>query len=130
MTNLTISKLIRRNVPMLTPSMPIRHAVAILVEAKAAAAPVVSNTGQLAGLLSQKDCFRPTLHACYHREWSGQVADHMTREVICVEAHANLIDVAEMFLEHPHRVFPVLNSTQVEGVVHRSDVLAMLMLES
>jgi CBS domain-containing protein len=130
MTSLTINKIIRKNLPLLTPAMPIRRAVAALVETRAAAAPVVSDRGGLAGLLSQKDCFRPALHASYHREWSGQVADHMSRDVICVELNEDLIRVAEMFLEHPHRVFPVLDGSSVEGMVHRSDVLGMLLLES
>lgn len=130
MSILTIREITRRETPLLTADMPIRRAVATLVEARAAAAPVLSDTGKLAGLLSQKDCFRPALYASYHREWSGQVADHMTRDVVCVDLDAPLIRVAEMFLEHPHRVFPVLQGHEVAGVVHRSDVLAMLLRES
>lgn len=130
MTSLTITRIIRRNVPLLTPAMPIRRAVAALVEARSAAAPVVSETGSLVGLLSQKDCFRPALHACYHREWSGQVIDQMTHDVISVDLNEDLIRVAEMFLKHPHRVFPVLDGSVVVGVIHRSDVLSMLLLNS
>jgi CBS domain-containing protein len=130
MTSFTIRDITRKDVPLLTPAMPIRRAVAALVDAKAAAAPVLSVDGALVGLLSQKDCFRPALHASYHREWSGQVAEYMTQEVVSVDLDADLIRVAEMFLAHPHRVFPVLRGSAVAGVVHRSDVLAMLLAES
>ncbi len=125
MTTHRIETITRTDVPTLTPDTPIRRATAILVEAGAAAAPVVE-ASQLAGLLTQKDCFRPALHASYYREWTGCVADHMTRDVVSVDAQDDVTSVAEMFLAHPHRVFPVLKGTALLGLVHRSDVLALL----
>ncbi len=126
MTAYRIDTVMRRDVPSLAPETPIRRAVALLVEARAAAAPVTGPDGALVGILTQKDCFRPALHASYYREWKGCVADHMTRGAICVDRADDVIRVAEMFLEHPHRVFPVLDGTAVVGLVHRSDVLALL----
>lgn len=126
MTEFTIGAIIRRNITQLTEDTPIRRAVAVLVDARAPAAPVVGDDGRLIGILTQKDCFRPALHASYHREWTGRVADHMSRKVICVDMGDDVIRVAEMFLEHPHRVFPVLDGESVAGLVHRSDVLALL----
>ena len=112
--------------PTLAEDTPIRRAVATLVESRAPVAPVLGDDGRMTGLLTQKDCFRPALHASYHQEWRGRVADHMSRNVISVEADAGLVLVAEMFLEHPHRVFPVMDQGRVGGLVHRSDVLAAL----
>ena len=51
----------------------------------------------------------------------------MTRSVISVDAEDEIIRAAEMFLDHPHRIFPVLRNGRVEGLLHRSDVLAFLM---
>ncbi|SIT05100.1 CBS domain-containing protein [Roseivivax lentus] len=126
MTEYRIGAIMRTDIPTLTPDTPIRRAVAVLVDAKAAAAPVLADDGRLVGILTQKDCFRPALHASYHREWTGQVADHMSTEVICVDIEDEVIRVAEKFATHPHRVFPVLDQTRVAGVLHRSDVLALL----
>ncbi len=122
-----IATIMRRDFPTLAPDTPIRRAIAILVDAGAAAAPVIGEDGRLDGLLTQKDCFRPALHASYHQEWMGQVADQMSREVIRVEASDDVIRVAEMFLAHPHRVFPVMDGAAVVGMVHRSDVLSFLL---
>mgnify|MGYP001600747011 CR=1 FL=1 len=126
MTEYTIGAIMRRDITMLTEDTPIRRAVAVLVDARAAAAPVLGDDGRLIGILTQKDCFRPALHASYHREWTGRVADHMSREVVSVDIGDDVIRVAEMFLDHPHRVFPVLDGGAVAGLVHRSDVLALL----
>ncbi|MBP0483528.1 CBS domain-containing protein [Sagittula salina] len=126
MTEYRIREIMREDVPRLSPDMPIRRAVAILVETKSAAAPVVTEDGELLGILSQKDCFGPALNASYYREWTSTVGDQMSSEVVCVDIDEEVIRVAEMFLDHPHRVFPVLQGERVEGLVHRSDVLALL----
>lgn len=126
MTEYRIGAIMRTDIPTLTAETPIRRAVAILVNAKAAAAPVLDDEGGLVGILTQKDCFRPALHASYHREWTGHVADHMSPAVVSVSVEDEVIRVAEMFIEHPHRVFPVLDGDRVAGLLHRSDVLALL----
>ncbi|SHG89266.1 CBS domain-containing protein [Marivita hallyeonensis] len=126
MTEYRVRAIMRTDIPTLTAETPIRRAVAVLVDTKSAAAPVLGDDGALIGILTQKDCFRPALHASYHREWTGRVADHMSHEVIAVTIEDEVIRVAEMFLEHPHRVFPVINGSSVAGLVHRSDVLALL----
>jgi CBS domain-containing protein len=124
-----ITSIMRRYVPTLSPGIPIRQAISILLDARAAAAPVLGEDGQLVGILTQKDCFRPALHASYHQEWTGRLADEMSSNVVTVDASDDVIRVAEMFLSHPHRVFPVMEGTQVLGMAHRSDVLSFMLGE-
>jgi len=124
-----ITSIMRRDLQTLAPETPIRQAISILLEARAAAAPVLGEDGQLVGILTQKDCFRPALHASYHQEWTGRVDDQMSPNVITVDASDDVIRVAEMFLSHSHRVFPVLEGTQVIGMAHRSDVLTFMLRE-
>ncbi|MEJ6394598.1 CBS domain-containing protein [Gymnodinialimonas sp. 2305UL16-5] len=123
----SVSEIVRRDVPILSPDTPIRRAAAMLVDAAAAAAPVIGDNGDLVGILSQKDCFRTVLHASYHREWRGNVAEHMSDRVVTIEIDEDIVHAAEMFLQHPHRVFPVLRAGRVEGLLYRSRVLAFLM---
>ncbi|MDJ1006187.1 MAG: CBS domain-containing protein [Paracoccaceae bacterium] len=127
MTAHRVSEIVRRDPPLLSPDTPIRRAAAVLVDTGAAAAPVLGDDGALIGILSQKDCFRTVLHATYHRDWTGNAADYMSRDIVAVDIEDGIIRTAEMFLEHPHRVFPVLRSGRVEGLLYRSDVLAFLM---
>ncbi|MCK0140632.1 CBS domain-containing protein [Aliiroseovarius sp. F47248L] len=122
-----VASIMRSDVPMLAPDTPIRHAITVLLDARAAAAPVIGVDGGLVGILTQKDCFRPALHASYHQEWTGRVADQMSADVISVDASDDMIRVAEMFLTHPYRVFPVMDGATVVGLVNRSDVLSFLL---
>ena len=127
MTEYRVGSIMRTNGPTLAPDTPIRRAVALLVEARTAAAVVCDDNGQLLGVLTQKDCFQPALHASYYQEWTGRVLDYMTREAVSVDADDEVITVAEMFMAYPHRVFPVRNGATVAGLIHRSDVLALLL---
>ena len=89
-----VASIMRSDVPMLAPDTPIRHAITVLLDARAAAAPVIGVDGGLVGILTQKDCFRPALHASYHQEWTGRVADQMSADVISVDASDDMIRVA------------------------------------
>lgn len=126
MTEIRAASIMRTDIPYLSPETPIRRAVALLVDSRSAAAPVRGSDDRLEGILTQKDCFRPALQASYYREWKGSVSDHMTRDVVAIEAGDDLLTAAEMFLVHPHRVFPVLEDGKIVGLLHRSDVLSRL----
>lgn len=123
----TIAAIIRRDDPQLTENTPIRDAAAALVAAQCSGAAVVDETGALIGMLTQKDCFRPALNASYYRQWTGMVRDRMTRGATTIDETADLVTAAQMFLDHPHRLLPVVSSGRLTGVLHRSDVLAALL---
>ncbi|MDA7430960.1 CBS domain-containing protein [Primorskyibacter aestuariivivens] len=126
MNQYRVRTLMRTDIATLSPETPIRRAAAVLVDGKTPAAPVLGDDGELIGILTQKDCFRSAVHASYHHEWTGKVADHMSRTVITINGGDELIRAAEMFLDHPHRVFPVVDDSRVVGLLHRSHVLTLL----
>lgn len=118
------------DIPRLTPATPIRQAVAALVESGAHAAPVVETDGTLCGILTEKDCFRSVLHASYYQEWRGTVAEHMTADVVTIEASEDMVNAAEMFLSLPHRILPVLEAGKLVGMLERGAVMAALLRRS
>ena len=120
----TIAALCRTDHPRLVPEMPVRAAVSALVAARVSVAPVLDAGGALAGILSQKDCFRPALQAAYYQQWSGTVADHMTAKVATLDAAMDMVAAAEAFLAAPYRAYPVLAEGRLAGMLHRSDLLA------
>lgn len=121
-----IESLMQTDFPVLSPAMPMRRAVSVLIDAKAAAAPVVDESGSLVGILTQKDCFRTALHASYYDEWTGTVAERMSREVLTLDAATDLVSAAETFAEIAHRVLPVMNGGHLVGLLPRSLVLGAL----
>ncbi|MDO5611779.1 MAG: CBS domain-containing protein [Paracoccus sp. (in: a-proteobacteria)] len=127
MTSDSIGTIMRRDFPRLSADMPIRDAAALMLDQGFAAAPVVDDAGALIGVLTQKDCFRPALNASYYRQWSGTVADQMSRTPVTLEAATDPVTAAQAFLDHPHRSFPVMRDGQLAGLLLRADLLAYLL---
>lgn len=122
-----IASVMQTDFPRLRPGMPIRDAVAVLVEHGTAAAPVLDESGQLVGIMTQKDCFRSALNASYYQQWSGTVAEHMTAKVATLEPETNFLDAAEAFLQEPYRAYPVVCGGVVAGMLTRADLLAVFL---
>ncbi len=125
-TDLRVAALMQTDFVTLTPNMSMRTAVARLVEHQAPAAPVVDEAGGLIGILTQKDCFRAALHASYYQEWRGTVGEHMTPGAMTVAASDDVVRAAELFLDCPHRTFPVLEGGDLVGMLTRAQVLETL----
>jgi CBS domain-containing protein len=111
---------------VLSPSTAILEAARQLVESRISGAPVVDQTGNLVGVLSEKDCMRIALQAGYHSEAAGTVAEYMHREVKTVDAERNIVDVAMMFIEDDYRRYPVMKDGRLVGQISRRDVLKAL----
>ena len=109
-----------------TPDMDILAAINQLIEKRISGAPVVDRQGNLVGVLSEKDCLRVALHASYHGESTGTVAEYMHGEVKTVDAEANIADVAAMFLRDDYRRYPVIQDNRLVGQISRRDVLRAL----
>ena len=110
----------------LSPTTPILKAARLLVENRISGAPVVDHTGNLVGLLSEKDCMRIALQAGYHSEVAGTVEEYMHKDVKTVDAERNIVDVAMMFIEDDYRRYPVMKDGRLVGQISRRDVLKAL----
>lgn len=122
-----VAGVMRTDYLTLDAAMPIRQAAGLLHANGQESAPVLAPTGELVGILTQKDCFRPAMMASYYRQWSGVVGDQMSARVKSIEAEIDIVAAAEMFLAEPHRSFPVLRAGQLVGMLRREDVLGRLL---
>ncbi len=122
-----IAHIMQTDFPRLSPSTPIREAVAALARSQAPAAPVIDDRDGLVGILTEKDCFRPMLNASYYQQWSGSVGDYMSREVVTLQSDLDFVSAAEEFLARSHRVYPVIRDGEVVGMLNRSELLAAIL---
>ncbi|MHA1549008.1 MAG: CBS domain-containing protein [Alphaproteobacteria bacterium] len=122
----TVRRYMARRLVKLTATMEINRAVAILLEADVSGAPVVDDDERLVGVLSMKDCLSAALHASYHQEWGGTVADYMSSAVETLDADTDIVKAAEFFINSVYRRFPVLEHGRLVGQVSRRDILRAL----
>lgn len=106
------------------PDTDLFEAINALVDNGITGAPVIDSGGKLVGLLSEADCLRAILTLTYHEEeMGGVVGDYMVEEVHTVNYDADIIAVAEEFINNGRRRLPVVQDGKVIGQISRRDIL-------
>ena len=109
-----------------TPDTDVLDAIHELVKHGISGAPVVDDTGNLVGMLSEFDCMKVVLTAGYHGEPGGPVSDLMATDVKTVRAEVSIVDMAGIFMESGLRRYPVISGNRLVGQISRRDVLRAL----
>lgn len=110
----------------LSPETEIMDAMHSLLQHQITGAPVIDSRGKLVGMLSEHDCIRCALNACYHGELGGRVESVMSRDVQTVEPDESILAVAEKIINSPFKRFVVMERNRVVGQISRRDVLRAL----
>jgi CBS domain-containing protein len=84
---------------------------------------VTDSTGEVVGILTERDIMRVTLQAGYHGQPGGLVADYMTRNPVTVGPEDTILALAERFINGKYRRYPVLDGGRLVGVISRRDVM-------
>ena len=92
---------------------------------KISGAPVLNESEELIGIISQQDCLRVVLDSIYHNQPVSKhfVKDYMQKDIISVDYDADVVDVANMFLKHRFGRFPVVKDGILKGQVSKRDIL-------
>lgn len=96
---------------LVRPDTELFEAIHQILENKLSGVTVIDGNKHPVGMLSEIDCLRAILAGAYYGDSVGKlrIDEFMTPNVECVQAHADLIDVAQSMLDHKHRRRPVVN---------------------
>lgn len=100
----------------------LERAIGQMLTRRVGGLPVVDDEGQLMGMLTLTDVLRASLKAP-RLEW-GSVEQHMTSEVVSVQATDLASDGAAKLKVSRLRVLPVLEDRRLVGLLHEVDVQA------
>ena len=117
------------NVQSLRPDTPISEAVTFFLHRQVTGAPVVNETNEVVGLLSEKDCLRLLAIGDNFQPPSGVVGDFMTTTIKIIPSNMNIYFVAGMFLNDVVRRFPVVENGKLVGAITRFDILRAIQTE-
>ncbi len=123
MRSVKVSDYMARNLLTFTPETKVFDALQMLLKKNYSGAPVVSETGELVGVLSEADLMRVAIQGSYHEDTSGLVGDFMTGNVVTIAPDLDLYSVAEMFIKYHFKRFPVVSGGKLVGMISRRDVL-------
>lgn len=107
----------------LKPEMGIYEAIDLLLKNKITSAAVVDEEGNLAGILSEKDCLKTMLHGIYDNIPGGQVSQYMTKAVKCISPDTDVYECANIFLSHFFRRILITDKGKLVGQITRRDLL-------
>lgn len=96
------------------------HVAGLLTEHRISAMPVLEESGQVVGLISETDLLAKTADA---------VEELMTTVVISVSEATPVEDIGHLLIERRIRRVPVLRGAVLVGVVSRGDVVATMATE-
>lgn len=113
-------------VPTLSPDTAILEAVDFLLAKHVTGAPVLDATGNVIGILTEKDCLRLLSTGMDSDKPEGLVRDFMTTEVVSVPSHMNVYFLAGMFLKANYRRLPVIDNGKLVGAITRFDILRVI----
>ncbi len=107
------------------PEDEIGSVISKLNDSQISGAPVLNDRNELVGIISEQDCLRVIIDSVYHNQPMSKhlVKDYMQKDLITVPEDADVVDVANMFLKHRFRRFPVVKDGVLKGQVSKRDIL-------
>lgn len=127
MRSLNAERFMTKEVVTFSPEMDVTDAIFELARHEISGAPVVDDQGRLVGMLTERDCLDPFLKASYHEEPGGPVSEYMSKDVQCIDADTDVLEIARLFVTTKYRRFPVIRGNRVIGLVSRRDALKALL---
>jgi CBS domain-containing protein len=120
---LTAADIMKAELVTVHPDASLRDAIELLLKEEISGLPVVDDDGRLVGVITEF----AMLAMVYDQTVQCQsVANHMTREVITVEADDPVSRIADLCIVHRVRRVPVMKSGRLVGLIARRDVLEYL----
>jgi CBS domain-containing protein len=139
-----------RDVQTVAPDAQIDTAIDIMIKRRASGVPVVTDSGQIVGIVTEGDLLRRVETTTdlshgrkpmkflefllgsgkeitnYVRSHSRRVSDLMTENVVTVTEETPLAEVVRLMEKHRVRRLPVEHGGRLVGIIARSDLVAAL----
>ena len=110
------------------PEAGVLEALEIMAERNIGAILVLSPSGDIAGIFSERDFARRIILKGYSCE-NSKVKEMMTTKIICAEPATTIADCMSLMTDNHFRHLPVKESDKVVGVVSIGDVVKALIQE-
>ena len=119
-----IQSIMSTDVKYVKSSTPIYEALNLLTKYKVSGLPVVDDSINVVGILSEKDVLELLLKP---KPGNYQtVEDYMSRNVICFTEEDDAIDICRFFVGSHIRRVPILRDGKLIGIVSRRDIVKVI----
>jgi len=120
-----ITKYMATDLITFKPEDEIGYVIETLMSKKISGAPVLNESRELIGTISEQDCLRVIIDSVYYNQPLSKhlVSEYMTKELVTVDVNEDVVDVANKFLTYRFRRFPVVENGKLRGQVSKRDIL-------
>ena len=97
-----------------------------LLKNKISGAPVLNDSGQVVGLIDDKDCLNVLFGNVYNRlpNTTDTVSNYMSNVMKSISVNQNILDVASVFVSSPYKRLLVMDDNdKLVGSISRIDIL-------
>ena len=126
-----VQECMTKNVQLNTfqPEQRMVDVIKTLVKKRISGGPVIDDTGNLVGMISEGDCLREVVRGKYNNSLhlTGKVKDYMVTNVTTLQYDTDILDAAQKFLTMRLRRFPVMKDGKIIGQVSQQDVMKALL---
>jgi|TARA_B110000967_G_scaffold208355_1_gene260252 CBS domain-containing protein len=102
------------------------HVINLLIKYKISGGPVVNETNELIGIISETDCIKHISESKYYNmpsDTNNTVGKYMVSDVDTIDKNMNIFDAAFKFISSHRRRFPVIENGKLIGQLSQKDVL-------
>lgn len=117
----------QKRVITFTEEMTLFEAMKRMIKHKVSGGPVVNHHNEVVGIVSEGDCVKQISYSRYYNMPLSDVnVEHkMNRSVETVSPNENIFDVANKFLHHKRRRFPVVEEGKLLGLVSQKIIIKL-----
>lgn len=97
-----------------------------LLDNRISGAPVIDDSGQVIGLIDDKDCLNVLFGNVYNRlpTTTDTVSNYMSNVMKSISINQNILDVASVFISSPYKRLLVMDDdNKLVGQISRRDIL-------
>jgi len=125
-SHLLVKEFMTKKAPSVVCGSPVSEVIDTLVKHHVRGVPVVSETNEVIGFISEHDCIAKLLQSSYYCEPEPSVNEVMSADTDSVSPNDTVVDLAQKMLTSRRQVFPVVEDKKLIGIISRSMVLVAL----
>ena len=120
---ITAREIMTENVVTIKPESSLEEAIELLLSEEISGIPVTDNEGHLVGIVTEFALMAIVYDQKIRQE---TVSEHMTTEVLTIEADDPISKITDLCIVHRVRRVPVMENGRLIGLIARRDVLKAL----
>lgn len=118
----------KRELITLPATAPVFEAIQVMAKNSVGALPILNKAGKIAGILSERDCFRKVI-LLEKSPHDIRVQDVMTKKVTYVTPERTVEECMQIMTERKIRHLPVMEGDHLSGIISIGDCVKFILSE-